>query len=83
VGGIYEKAEAAKQIGATLFLVPKGQGKEIKLVPEEKCIKRPNFIFCETTYKRKEIDISENVGIKVVEVGNIKEAMKYFFGEAG
>ncbi len=80
VGGVLEKAQAAKKAGARLLLVPKGQGTEIKLVPEEKCIKRPGFIFCETTYKRKKVNISERVGIEVREVSNIYEAVKYFFG---
>ena len=81
VGGIYEKAGAAKKAGAKIVLVPPGQATEIKLVPEEKCIKRPGFIFCETTYKRKKINISEKIGIEVREVSNIYEAVKYFFGE--
>ncbi len=80
VGGIYEKAEAAKEVGAKLLLVPKGQATEVKLIPEEKCVKRPGFIFCETTYKRKEINISEKVGIEVEEISNIYEALEYFFG---
>lgn len=81
VGGIYEKAEAAKKAGAKVLLVPPGQATEIKLIPEERCIKKPGFIFCETTYKRKEINISEKIGIDVKEVSNIYEAVKYFFGE--
>ncbi|HIQ50234.1 MAG TPA: hypothetical protein EYH56_03510 [Nanoarchaeota archaeon] len=81
VGGIYEKAEAAKKAGAKIVLVPPGQATEIKLVPEEKCITRPGFIFCETIYKRKKINISEKIGIEIKEVSNIYEAMKYFFGE--
>lgn len=81
VGGIYEKAEAAKKAGAKILLVPQGQATEIKLVPEEKCIKRPGFVFCETTYKRKEINISEKIGIKVKEVSNICQALKHFFGD--
>ncbi len=80
VGGIYEKAMAAKRAGAKIVLVPYGQGKEEKLVPEEKCIRTANFIYCETRYKRKVIDISEKVGIRVVEVKNIYDAIKYFFG---
>ncbi len=81
VGGVLEKAEAAKRAGAKLLLVPEGQATEIKLVPEEKCIRKPGFIFCETTYKRKEVNISEKIGIEVKEVSNIYEALKYFFGE--
>ncbi len=81
VGGIYEKAEAAKNIGTKLLLVPQGKGTEIKLIPEEKCIRKPGFIFCETTYKKKKINISEKVGIEVREVETIYDAINYFFGE--
>jgi uncharacterized protein len=78
VGGVLEKARAAKEFGATLFLVPYGQGTETYLEPEEKCVKRLNFIFCETTYKPKTINIGNEIGISVIEVRNVEEALKYF-----
>lgn len=83
VGGILEKARAAKNVGVTLFLVPEGQGTETRLMPEEKCTERRNFIFCETKYKQMRIDISESAGLQVREVSNIAEAMKYFFESIG
>ncbi len=79
VGGIYQKAEAVKRSGGSVLLVPKGQGTEVKYVPVERCTKTENLIFCETTYKRKVVDISEELGIKVIEVSNITEALKYMF----
>jgi uncharacterized protein len=78
VGGILEKAKAAKDIGAKLFLVPKGQGEQTFLKPEENCIKRSGFIFCETTYKPITVNIGKDAGISVVEVSNVTEAYKYF-----
>lgn len=82
VGGIYEKGEAAKEVGASTFLVPKGQGTEIKFIPVERCTNiRPGFTFCEIEYKKKKINISEKIGIRVAEVGNITEAVRYFFGD--
>ena len=78
IGGVLEKAKAAKDIGAKLFLVPKGQGEQTFLKPEEKCIKRSGFIFCETTYKQITVNIGKDAGITVIEVGNVSEAYNYF-----
>jgi len=78
VGGILEKAKAAKDVGAKLFLVPYGQGEQTFLKPEESCIKRSGFIFCETTYKQITVNIGKDAGISVIEVENITDAYKYF-----
>lgn len=78
IGGVLEKAQAAKSVGMKLFLVPKGQGKESYLKPNEKCAERPGFVYCETTYSRVDVDISENAGIQVKEVENVEDAIKYF-----
>jgi uncharacterized protein len=78
VGGVLEKAKAAKDVGAKVFLVPFGQGEETYLKPEETCVRRGSFIFCETTYEQVTINIGENIGISVIEVKNIDEAIKYF-----
>ena len=78
VGGVLEKAKAAKDVGAKLFLVPKGQGEQTFLKPEETCIKKAGFIFCETVYKPITVNIGKDAGIAVVEVENVTEAYKYF-----
>ncbi len=78
VGAVLEKAQAAKDVGATIFLVPEGEGKEVKVIPEEKCDQIPGGIFCETNYKRKEVNIGETIGIKVIEVSKIEDALPYF-----
>ena len=78
VGGIIPKAQAAKEIGATTFLVPEGQGTQVNYVPEEKCEQMGYFTFCTTTYKKKVENVGKSVGIDVVEVKDIREAMKYF-----
>jgi uncharacterized protein len=77
VGGILEKAKAAKELGVTMFLVPKGQGTETYLKPEESCIKRGGFIFCTTKYIENTVNIGKDAGIDVIEVSNVTEAMKY------
>ena len=78
VGGIIPKAQAAKEIGATTFLVPEGQGTQVNYVPEERCERIGYFTFCTTTYKKKIENVGKSVGINVVEVNHISEAMKYF-----
>lgn len=78
VGGVLEKAAAAKDIGAQVFIVPLGQGHQTYLKPEEECVRRGGFVFCETNYKKVTVNIGEDVGIAVIEVGNVKDALKYF-----
>ncbi len=78
VGGVLEKAKAAKSVGATLFLVPVGEGTETVTGPIEKCVQKPNLMYCETKYETKTINIGENVGIEVKEVATIADAASYF-----
>ncbi len=78
VGGILEKAKAAKELGASLFLVPKGQGTQTYLKPEESCIKRAGFIFCTTKFKEITVNIGEDVGIEVIEVEDVNDALEHF-----
>lgn len=79
VGGILEKAKAAKDIGAKIFIVPIGQGIELKLVPQETCTKTFGFMYCETRYEQETIDIGESAGIAIIEAERIEDAAKYFF----
>jgi len=79
VGGVLAKAEAAKDIGAKVFIVPSGEGTEQKVEPEQTCERIGNIIFCETIYKEESINIGNKIGIAVVEVETIEEAVKYFF----
>lgn len=77
VGGIIEKAAAAKAVGAKLFLVPAGEGTQVYTKPEETCARTVGFLICETNYKRIEVSVGESVGIEVKEVINVEEALKY------
>jgi uncharacterized protein len=79
VGGVLEKARAAKNAGARVFLVPPNQSTETYTHPVESCIKETGFIFCETTYKKKVVSIGEEVGLDVKEITNIRDALPYFF----
>ncbi|MCD6476639.1 MAG: hypothetical protein J7K26_00530 [Candidatus Aenigmarchaeota archaeon] len=79
VGGILEKAKAAKQAGAQLFLVPLGQGIETKLEPIKTCKTAGQITYCQLKYKKQMINIGENADIAVLEVKNIYDALKYFY----
>ncbi len=77
VGAIVAKATAAKEVGAKLFLVPKGQAVQTYYRSEKKCEEIGPITYCRTEYKPERIDVSEKVGITVKEVSNISEALKY------
>lgn len=78
VGGVLEKAKAAKSHGFKLFLVPLGQGISVYYEPHVTCEKYGMVEFCTTEYKPKKVDIGNETGIKVVEIGSVEEALKYF-----
>ncbi|MEM5882153.1 MAG: S16 family serine protease [Candidatus Aenigmatarchaeota archaeon] len=79
VGAVKEKCLAAKNNGAKICLVPNGQSKEIELIPKRSCTKIGNFEFCTITYETKEVNLSEELGMNVIEVSKIEDALKYFF----
>ena len=76
VGGLVEKADAAKAKGFTKILVPKGES--IQRIPEKKCEKKEApGIYIEKCYiNYKEQPLEDMVGIKVQEVENIDQAVK-------
>ena len=79
VGAILEKAQAAKEHNGKLFLVPKGLGESIvKYKEQQSCSNYNGMQFCEIKYIPEKVNIGEKVGIKVKEVSNIGEALKYF-----
>ncbi len=78
IGGVLEKAQAAESVGATTFLVPLLQSSEITYLEQEHCEKFGLMEWCSIERIPKKVDVQEEVGIDVVEVGNIKEAYQYF-----
>jgi uncharacterized protein len=78
VGNVMEKAKAAKESGAELFLVPLLQSKETTYETYRYCEKIGVAEICTTERRPKKIDISEEAKIKTIEVENIQEALKYF-----
>jgi len=78
IGGVSQKADAAGKYGAKIFLVPKGQG----VTQIESCDEKREgaFIYRSCTLQDKPLSpITESqYGMKVIEVGNIREALGYF-----
>lgn len=78
VGGVPEKALAAGQYGAKLFLVPAGQA----TYSEQACDERQEGPFVYRTCKSQEKPLSayteEKFGMQVIEVPDIKSALEYF-----
>jgi len=77
VGQVLEKGKAASRAGKKIFLVPLGQGSTVKYVEKKHCEKYGFVTFCTTELIPKKVSISKEVGIRVVEVGNIHEALNY------
>jgi len=84
VGGIIAKLEAAYDVGATRFLIPKGQGTytDIETVKTVKKIGNTQIIeISQRLVKRNVSDYAmEKYGIDVVEVADINEALHYMTG---
>ena len=81
VSEIIAKANAAKSIGATLFLVPLLQSRDVVYETKEHCEKFGNKKICKIEQLPKRIDVSNQTGITTTEVGSIKEALEYFLAE--
>ncbi|PIN78066.1 hypothetical protein COV15_00185 [Candidatus Woesearchaeota archaeon CG10_big_fil_rev_8_21_14_0_10_34_12] len=79
VGDIIEKAKASKEAGATIFLVPLLQSREVIYETSEHCEKFGMAEICTTETKPKKVDIKNETGVDIIEVENIQEAENYFF----
>ncbi|RLI89508.1 MAG: hypothetical protein DRO62_01410 [Candidatus Altiarchaeales archaeon] len=80
VSAIIEKARAAKEENATLFLVPLLQSREVIYETKKHCEEIGWTEFCTVEQIPRKIDVEDETGIRVREVGDIREAMRYFFG---
>ncbi|MEM5812286.1 MAG: S16 family serine protease [Candidatus Aenigmatarchaeota archaeon] len=78
VGEIIAKAQAAKEIGAELFLVPLSQSAQITYESRRYCEKIGFTQICTIEQIPQKVDVSEKVGIRVKEVRTIQEALEYF-----
>lgn len=78
VGGIAEKAKIAKLAGVKTFLVPEGQGFQKTYRPVKQCEQVGGFRLCTTEYKLEQFAKPSENGLAVIEVSNVREALKYF-----
>ncbi len=78
VGGVLEKATAAKEMGATVFLVPEGQATAEIEKSGETCEKIGPLNYCTDEPMPMIINISDYLGIDVIEVSTIEDAVPYF-----
>ncbi len=78
IGGIIGKASAAKDIGINTLLVPLLQSKEVIYEEIEHCETFGFMEWCNTERIPKQIDISKESGLEVIEVGSVAEALEYF-----
>jgi predicted S18 family serine protease len=79
VQGIFAKAKAAKEVNATIFLIPLLQSMEVIYDEQQHCEKFGPSEVCTTERIPKKVNVSQEAGINVVEVRSIEEAAKYFF----
>lgn len=79
VGGITEKANAAKDVGAKIFLVPLLQSEEVVYEQKEYCKKFGGSEFCSIEQIPKRVKVEEETGIIIKEVSSVKESLDYFF----
>jgi uncharacterized protein len=78
VGGILEKAKAAKEVGARLFIVPEGQSVQVTYSRQRKCQKIGPVNYCTTSYVPSTVNITQAAGITVIESSTVRDALKYF-----
>jgi len=78
VGGIPAKANAAKDVGAKVFLVPQGQDSQTTYTPVQQCQQIGVITYCTTEYKATTVNVSNDTNINVKEIGTIQDALPYF-----
>ncbi len=75
IGGVKEKIKASKG-KANVFLLPIGQSSEIKNYKSKiECRMINEIEYCKTNYVEAETEVD---GIKIIEVKNLEEALRYF-----
>ena len=86
VGEIYKKSLAAKNAGALTLLVPVNESSNlIEYNKVRKCgdvemgAESSSRKYCETRFNERKVNIGKDLGLNVLEVANISEAMRYYF----
>ncbi len=79
VGGIPYKLEAAAKAGAKVFLIPEGQ--RIVYVTKTVEVRKGPFVFIrQTTEPVDVVEMGKKLGVKVVEVETVEQALWYYTG---
>jgi len=79
VSGIPQKMEAAKEGGAKVFLIPKGQANYSYMVTSTRQI-GPLVITSQQPAEMNLIDYGKKLGLVVKEISNVREAVREFTG---
>ena len=82
VGGIVEKAVAAKEIGGNLLIVPLSQGEQIVYEQREYCEPFGGVEYCSLETFPQYVSVTSEAGIPVEEVSNIGDAYSYFVSQS-
>ncbi len=78
VGGIGEKARAAKNAGAKYFIIPKANY-VTGYVSVKQCTDISDLHYCQIDYKADNVSVNKLLGLEVIEVSNIKEVLGVAF----
>jgi len=89
VGEVYKKSVAAKKAGGLTVLVPLNESSNlVEYNKIRKCTQMPEGKFgdvyagkkyCQTRFEGRKVNLGEEIGIDVIEVKDVKEAMIYYF----
>jgi predicted S18 family serine protease len=82
VGGVLEKARAAKAGGATVFVVPPGQSTDSETVRTRQCRQVGQTTSCRIIYETRPVNIGQKLNMTVAEASNIGQAVQYFEGKS-
>ncbi len=82
VGAVKQKAIAAKEAGATKVLVPMNMSMETQTAKQKQCVEQRldgyTIQKCEITYSPEDVSIGNDIGMEVVEVATIADAVREF-----
>ena len=78
IGAASEKADAAGQYGAKIFLVPQGQAVTSVQTCSEKTEGPFVYQTCTTQQEPLSPMMESKYGMKVIEIATIQDALKYF-----
>ena len=80
VGAVLEKAKVSRSTGANKLLVPVGS-KLTSIKSYERVVSCNTFDsteYCQIVYEPNEVGFGQEIGIEIIEVKNIGDAVKYF-----